>query len=305
MILKDIADQTGIDVRYLALVARTAGHRYKHYQIPKRDGGKREIAQPSKSVKFLQRWLNQKFFRFLPVSSCALAYKSGSNILQNAQRHRYQRFSLRIDFHNFFPSITSKDIRYVIRDNRYILPKELSSDDINTICSIVCLNGRLTIGAPSSPVLSNAVMFKFDRYWEQFALNNDLVYSRYADDIFISTRIPNILQGVLQQFRTYVQDMESPKLKINESKISFTSRKHRRKVTGLIITPDYKLSLGRQKKRLIKGLVFQFTNKTISPEDLSYLRGCIAQAASVEKSFINSLRRKYGPDTIERIVRLT
>ena len=91
----------------------------------------------------------------------------------------------------------------------------LADDDISFITAIVSREGGLVIGAPSSPVLSNALMFRFDEYWSQKCSAIDVTYSRYADDLYFSTNSPNVLSQVFSMLQNYVSHQSSPRLQIN------------------------------------------------------------------------------------------
>lgn len=45
----------------LNIFIKTAPYRYKKYEIPKRKGGTRTIAQPTKALKIVQRWYYPDF----------------------------------------------------------------------------------------------------------------------------------------------------------------------------------------------------------------------------------------------------
>ena len=85
-----------------------------------------------------------------------------------------------------------------------------------------------------------------------YCRKNDLKYSRYADDIYLSSDsyidIPHIsfLSTTLRDFG----------FQINEKKTYFSSAKYRRKVTGLIIGTDLSVTVGSERRKLIKKLVY-------------------------------------------------
>ena len=100
-------------------------------------------------------------------------------------------------------------------------------------------NGRwnlvLSIGAPSSPLISNFIMYSFDEELVTICLNKKIMYTRYADDITFSTRIknnlfelPEIISNLLKEIRKGVE--------INSKKTIFTSKAHNRHVTGVTLT---------------------------------------------------------------------
>lgn len=75
MIVEKISAETGLSQSQIRMIIRSSDHRYKTYTIDKRSGGKRIISQPSKKLKFVQRWLVRRVFDKMPVrllSSLAL-----------------------------------------------------------------------------------------------------------------------------------------------------------------------------------------------------------------------------------------
>lgn len=301
MIIARIARSAGLDANFLARIAKTASHQYKTYSIPKKTGGMRVIAHPSKELKFLQRWLVDNLFTHLPVHDSVYSYRDGVGIRDHALVHARQNYLLRVDFSNFFPSIKASDIARLLNENRERFPFRLNNQDIEIVCAIVCKNGQLTIGAPSSPILSNAVLYSVDKYWTTRCKRNDIAYSRYADDLYFSTREPNVLKGMFAEFQKYLGNLESPRLQINRDKTVFTSRKRKRHVTGLVLSSENKVSLGRNKKRWVRSLVYKFKNGQLSDEQTSYLRGYLAFAKEVEPSFYRALETKYGKDLLSAI----
>jgi len=296
-----IAAETRFPAKLITRVAQTANHLYKTYAIPKKNGGLRIIDHPAKDLKLLQRWLVQNVLSQLPVHGSAMAYRRNSGVGENARVHAPFSYMLRVDFENFFPSITADDIRSLLRLNRGTLDRiGISSDDFELIVRLACKDGRLTIGAPSSPALSNAVMFTFDNEWYETAHAMDVAYTRYADDIYFSTHRPRLLIALLEQLRGDLARRPSPRLRINEAKTVFTSRKRRRLVTGLVLTSDNKVSLGRTTKRRIRTLVFRSGLGDLSREQTMYLRGYISYARSVDPQFVASLQRRYG-EQLERL----
>jgi RNA-directed DNA polymerase len=302
MILREIANATGLRELYLARIARTASHRYRTYNIEKRTSGTRAIDHPSRHLKFLQRWLVTNLLHSLPVHESVYSYRKGRNVKDHAKVHAKTKYTLRIDFQNFFPSIRAIDLRHLFQANLRNLPISLNSSDIQTICSIVCKNGRLTIGAPSSPALSNAVLYDFDEYWHRRAGRIGAVYSRYADDIYFSTNRPKVLSKILFSLKNDLETRQIPCLRLNEAKTIFTSRKRKRVVTGLVVTPSGKISLGRDKKRMIKTLVYLYGLRKLTPDQARSLQGHIAYARSIEPKFLVSLEKKFGKPMVAKLV---
>jgi len=160
----------------------------------------------------------------------------------------------------------------------------------------------LTIGAASSPVLSNAILYDFDCFVSGICLANHVAYSRYADDIFLSTNQPNVLAEILEAVRTDLRNRVSPRLTINEGKTVFTSKKRKRVAAGLVLTSDGQLSIGREKKRSIRTMIHLYATGMLPPDEISYLRGYLAFVNSVEPDFIARVKRKFGGELINDLL---
>jgi RNA-directed DNA polymerase len=302
MIIERISRETGVGEPYLHQLALTAEYRYKVYTIPKKNGGSRIIQHPARPVKFLQRWLVKNIFSKFPVHSCATAYKAGASIFANATTHVRSNYLLKLDFSNFFESITSEDISLFLNEHGNAAKDLYDVSDIPLISAIVTRKGALTIGAPSSPAIANAIMYKIDKAIYSYCNDHDVRFTRYADDMAFSTNQPHILDSVHRYVTEILCTAVSPKLTLNESKTGFSSRKRRRTVTGLILTPDFKISVGREQKRYIKSLVNKYKIGVIDADSQQYLKGYLSYIKAVEPVFIDALERKYGANVLRRLV---
>ncbi|MBL7106114.1 MAG: RNA-directed DNA polymerase [Phycisphaerae bacterium] len=281
---------------------------YRRYTIPKKKGGRRLINHPAKQTKSLQYALMNIFLSQLPIHSCAAAYKKKtasehipSPLLKNAILHAPYSYSVRIDFTDFFHSISSLDLFNRISNNDINL--SISDKEFIENCLFVRVpEGQkgLAIGAPSSPIISNIVMYSLDEQINAIAngISDRVAYSRYADDIIFSTNLRGGCNYFYRAMSELVTRTSSPKLVINRSKTMFSSRASRRVVTGLFIRPDGGTSLGRQNKRYIRKLLFDLKRDNIEPRKLTYLSGYLAFALDVEPDFYNRLAHKYGAELL-------
>lgn len=303
MIIERIAKETGVRPREIEALINTASRRYKTYTIPKRTGGTRKINHPAPVIKFLQRWIVRNYIVHLPVHQNVMSYREGVSVFKNAEMHVSQNYLLKMDFEKFFPSIKADDILKLVWANierpAFV---GLTRDDVEIIAKITCRDGELTIGAPSSPAISNAILYVFDEYISKECAKRNVFYSRYADDISFSTNEPNVLSEIKLIVKKALEDQKSPRLFINDDKTVFTSKKRSRVVTGLVLTSEEKISIGRVKKREIRTLCFKFASGNLPPESLSYLRGYLSFVSSVEPKFIDSLRKKFGAEVMQRIL---
>lgn len=253
-IIDKIALDLKLDSFYLQRIAKRSSFYYRDYKIPKHTGGERLISQPSPELKTMQYWVLNNIIDELPVSNAAYAYKKGDSIKKHANLHCNSKFVLHADICNFFPSIHSKHLNQVLENNKKIFT-ELGidyEDALNDIQNICFRNDSLCIGAVSSPAISNVIMYSFDVALLNYCKSKNCIYSRYADDIYISSKkyIDTYLINVIQS-ELYKLDFS-----INRRKTKFFSSKYRRKITGLIITGDSQVSVGTERRNEIKKMVY-------------------------------------------------
>lgn len=292
-----LADGTGLTRPIVASLIRSASHRYKSFEIPKHDGGRREIHQPSREIKLLQRWCVREIISRFPVHLAAMAYRPSLGIRATAQAHARARFLLHLDFQNFFPSITQEDLLALTLEHASRLRPHIQSlEDAAAFTKLVCRNGRLTIGAPSSPPLSNAVMCEFDTHLWAACQSHLIVYTRYADDLYFSSNTPAALAVVEGLVADTLRGVRCPRLELNRDKTTWSSKKRSRCVLGLVLSTEDKVSLGRERKRQIRVRVHLASLGRLNPDDIESLNGMIAFARSIEPDFIKSLQGRYGDD---------
>ncbi len=304
-IVEYLSDFLSIDSEQIKKYISTCPHRYKTYKIPKRNGrGDRVIAQPAKELKYLQKLVLNKYLLDLPVHKSCKAYIKEINIRDNALSHVKNKYLLKMDFKNFFPSINPRDLLLHIESH---LEWNISDDDKFSIEKLFFYAQerksklRLSIGSPASPFISNTIMYEFDSKISDICEENGINYTRYADDISFSTNKKNTLFGFDKIIENVLNECQYPRIKINDKKSVFLSRKENMHITGLVLSNNGEVSLGRSKKRYVKSLVFKYINKLISDEDKTYLKGYLSFCWSVEPSFITRLENKYGRNVINEI----
>lgn len=287
----------------LASLIKTAPYRYKVYKIAKRKANEfRTIAQPSLEIKILQRWLIKSVFSKLPIHRAATAYRDGVSIAKHASMHAGKRYLLKMDFKDFFPSILASDVERHLQEFG-----KLTHEEARLVAHTVSWRNRatnklcLSIGAPSSPILSNALLLEFDRQIASIVRQKSILYSRYADDIAFSTNRQDALKDMVQEVKRVCDHLRYPRLTVNEEKTVFTSRRWKRVLVGLVLTPDGEISLGREKKRRIRSELYRFTQGKLDLESTAKLQGELAFAWSVEPSFVQSLVRKQGLAAFEAL----
>ena len=290
----------GLSEQTVLSIVRNAPVRYKVYTIPKRHGGRRVIAHPARELKLLQRSFVVDYLSKLPVHPTATAYRKGISIRDNALAHASNGPLLKFDFKEFFPSIIVDDwYKYCYEAG--LFPNK---DDLFYSGRILFHRKsgsrllRLAIGAPSSPILSNILMYRFDDMISTRVAEDQVTYTRYADDLTFSARRTGYLTRVERTLREVIRNLNSPSLLLNDEKTVLATTKFKRMVTGLIITNDKHVSIGRDRKRLIRAALHHAASGRLNADEVRRLGGFLAFTKGVEPEFYNSIISRYGEDFV-------
>ncbi|PAE09740.1 hypothetical protein CHI02_23610, partial [Niallia circulans] len=90
----------GYKLEYLIKVSNAQSKFYRVFNIPKKNGGKRKIAEPLPNLKAIQKWILEEILNKCKTSDFAKAYKKGISLKENAKYHRRQKKVLTIDIEN-------------------------------------------------------------------------------------------------------------------------------------------------------------------------------------------------------------
>jgi len=307
MTLLDLLNiETGASINTLSRIISTAPRRYKVYQIPKRTGGMRTIAHPARELKLIQRVILQNILEKIDVSEIATAYVKGRGIAHNAKMHARQRWILKLDFNNFFHSITPRDWDRVVRNTELLRPYSREAEIFHNILFWGAgekLPKCLSIGAPSSPTVSNLVCARLDAWMMEHATKIGVRVTRYADDITVSGESIGKLIKFEKLLESVLASNKGVQFSLNSKKRGIYGPGERRMVTGIILTPDGGISIGRERKREISALVHRYSLDISDTATIMKTKGLLAFAFSVEPSFFESIRKKYGEGLIHRLMR--
>lgn len=279
-----------LDKEYLAKIISRSSFYYKDFTIPKSNGGIRHISQPSPELKTLQYWVLENILSNLPVSSSAYAYKKGDSIKKHALLHSKSRFILHTDISDFFETINSSKLISILNNKRNIF-KQLDLDydeSVEYIKKICFRKDKLCIGAVSSPAISNIIMYSFDNVLAKYCDKRGYKYSRYADDIYISSN-----EYIDAKILVYIdKELSKRGFTINKSKTRFFSPKYKRCVTGIVLTNDSNISIGTKRRILIKKMIY---NKLVNGiGDSNVILGYLSFLKDVEPNTYEKLIIKYS-----------
>lgn len=262
--LKHLAVLTSTPYPILYSIVHRTNDYYRVFPIAKRNGDKRWISVPSKSLLKVQKWINKEIlsseFVLNHISYNSTAYISKKGHLFNAKQHFGNNDIIKLDITRFFESISERQVFHVfhrlgykpyvcfilsrictrtisyLSDKRILTdPKRWTTNKEYKFSGLmhsqkVQALGHLPQGAPTSPLLSNLVSQNFDKKIVEIANSRYLTYTRYADDLVLSGDIESRVQA-----STLISDI-SRILRKEGFKINFQKTKYRPKGTRQIIT---------------------------------------------------------------------
>lgn len=216
--LSHLAKRTGVEYKLLrCYVMRTGATSvepfeiYKKFSIRKRSGNRRFIHIPTPKLMRTQRWISEHILAKLPVHAASQAFNKGNSIKKCASRHCGAKWLIKIDIEDFFSSISEIQVYRFFRSLNF---QPLVAFELARLCTVGTHNksprgvfsnwkiinpnnaipsynqkllGYLPQGAPTSPLLANLIMNDCDKALQTIARKNDLIYTRYSDDLTFST----------------------------------------------------------------------------------------------------------------------
>lgn len=306
-IIEKLSTKHSIDYSEIRRFSRLAPHHYKVYTIPKRSVGHRVIAHPSKKLKTFQRTLNRILSDVLPVHEAAYAYRINKGIKDNARQHVQNSYLLKMDFKDYFMSISPPLFWAVMQNSSIEVPRDerVILERLLFWCPSKRLSGKLilSVGAPTSPLISNFIAFDFDQMVTEYCQKNGIIYTRYSDDLTFTSNYKGALFDLPGVIALFLTESLNGYVSINESKTVFSSKAHNRHVTGVTLTSDNKLSIGRDRKRYISALIHKYCMGSLPKEDISHAQGLLAFAEHIEPNFRQRMEKKYSKDAICRLIK--
>lgn len=224
-------------------------HYYRRVFIPKRSGGKRMIAEPRNWLKNIQFKAKERVLDRLPVSAVAHGFVKRRSHLTNAKKHIGKKYVLKLDLCNFFPSIKEDMVTESLTKVGF---ESVIVDFLVNICTFYPTKRSskrcLPQGSCCSPVLSNIVANNLDKRLTVFSKNNDLLYTRYADDLTFSAN-----HRLNDYIKTISRIISDEGFCVNWKKLRNKSNNRRLIVTGVVIND--KANIPKESRREIRAIL--------------------------------------------------
>lgn len=201
--------------------------KYSRRTIAKKNDKRRNILEPSYSLKNIQRRI-LKLLTPIKRPDWVIGGEKGKSYINNAEYHQMNSYILKLDIKSFFDNCKRDYIFKFFRD--YF---DLSNDIAKILTDLTTYDGKIPSGAPTSSLLSFYAYKEMFYEISEIAIRNGCKFSLYIDDLTISKEqhfdkdiIINEIQEILKKY----------KHSLNVKKTKYYSETEHCVVTGVAIS---------------------------------------------------------------------
>ncbi len=269
-----LAQLLGSDPRELEWLsgrwARPRGDARMHYLSrlqTKSSGGERLIEAPKSRLKSIQGRILKGILDRVPVSDDAHGFVRGRSALTHARIHVGAAQILTIDLADWFLSIHFGRVQaQFLRMGFPLAVANLLTDLCTTSQHMqlpraaqarrMALDRHLPQGAPTSPAIANRVAARLDRRLHAYAASHGWRYSRYADDLVMSSVDQDsaaALRAALPRLYAIIQDEG---FRVRTDKVSLRGQHQQQNICGIVV--NERLNLDRRGFDLLKAQLHAF-----------------------------------------------
>ncbi len=230
-----------------------------HYQwVLKRSGGYRLIEAPKQTLKAVQTTILRELLDRVPPHPAAHGFVEGRSIITNSRPHVGQRFLLKFDLQNFYPSVSYRRVVAIFRSlgfSREVaiwlgrltttsVPRQFESPDTRPGWHYTMdpyIQHHLPQGAPTSPAIANLSAYSLDVRLSGLAAAYHMNFTRYADDLTFSGTA-RVLPALTEFIPLTQQIIRSEQFQVNRAKRKILRSNQRQVVTGVVVNERQNVS---------------------------------------------------------------
>jgi hypothetical protein len=291
-----------------ALFDKDRASLYRTFHIPKSSGGLRRIDAPEpelmNALRQLKVLLEEDMFALYHTS--AFAYVCGRCTVDAVKRHQQNesKWFIKLDFSNFFGNTTPvfvMSMLSMIFPFSEIVKIETGRTELSKALDLCFLNGGLPQGTPISPFITNLMMIPLDHRFSNSLRSfekNRFVYTRYADDLLISSKY-DFDKDKVQAFVTdTLREFNAP-FSIKPEKTRYGSSAGRNWNLGVMLNKDNMITIGHKKKKIFKAMIDNYIRTKQSGScwdlhDVQVLSGLISYYRMIERDYIDYIIAGYS-----------
>ena len=280
---------------------------YYEFYLPKKSGhGLRRIDAPNDELKDALRELKtilENDFNMLYHTS-AYAYVRKRSTVDAVKRHQANesKWFLKTDFSDFFGSTTMEFTMKMcsqIFPFSHVMTWPGGREELEKALSLAFLDGGLPQGTPISPSITNLVMIPIDHRLANYFAERHMVYTRYADDILISSKTDFKYREVVDFVNNVVHTEFDAPYHIKPEKTRYGSSSGRNWNLGVMLNGNNEITIGHKRKKEFKAMINNYLNDFKAGvqwdlNDVQVFRGLMSYYEMIEKGTINYIIKTYN-----------
>jgi RNA-directed DNA polymerase len=278
--IKKLETVLGHSRDHLRRVAAVAGSLYRPFAQKKKpkpfqkaplSRKVRMIDNPSPELKKIQRAINPKLLRPLELPMFVCGGVKGRSVADNVELHLGARVLVTMDIRRFFPSVSSRQIFEVWRDELNCSPRIAA-----LLTKLTTFERHLPQGAPTSTLLANLVLYRVgEQIWNKCHYEN-VAYSCWVDDLAFSG---DNARAVIQ---TAVDSLRAAGFAVSHNKLKICGPGERKMLTGRMLGRF--VSVHPDRLASIRSGIHKLATGGVEPAELSsYVRSLEAKIAHISK----------------------
>lgn len=181
--VESLAQALGVNTHALLNYARRSDELYDSFQIEKRDGSAREICNPKRELKFIQKRINRAIFENVDYPTYLYGGIKNRDYVKNATEHAGAKALIALDVRDFYPSISEAHVKDIFK-NFCRFPDDVAA----ILVRLTTLGGVVPQGACTSSNLANLVFYDVEHILVRDLREQRICYTRLLDDISISSK---------------------------------------------------------------------------------------------------------------------
>lgn len=256
---------------------------------------------------YLDNWLTE--------NNTSHGFEKHKSIVSHTQKHKDSKYFFKTDIKGAFPSINQRDVNSILsiylqmsfiviktygnliygKDiyKNYKLIKNYSNQIANMYSNILAPQEELLTGTSLSPFILNQYLLSFDKRLNTYCNKRGYIYSRYADDILISSS-----KALPREVRNYVRyNLQDFHMVMNDKKTKFQTYKQKNVITGIVVSYNKEtcqgdVGIGYDKFNQLKKSLYQLPK--MSDKERNQTLGMLSYLESVNKERADYLKKKYA-----------
>ena len=263
-------------------------------EISKKDNTKRYIYDVKERLKRIHSEMCNVIFRKVQYPNFIQGSIRRRDFINNANLHCNRHTVFVSDISNFFPSVSAKIVFQV-----FVGFFHFSKIVAEYLTALSCYKCFLVQGSKISSYICNLVLWNRECNFADELKHKGLTYSRYVDDITISSNRKISNSELSNIIRKLVNMLKSIGVKVNRKKQKFMFKGKEQKIMNLNIV-GRKVSIPKEERNKVRAMVYK-CEKLFSANSDAYEYSRFYNSTMGKINFVGRLHKNFALKMKERL----